>query len=181
VKLKRINGRYKEYRSALAKARNALVQNGELEFLWTVARMAKQYALTGKDAVSFFAHLQAAGIYKPGKDLTRTSYVDKSSAGLNVFTILDVSTGHIRESDSHLLFEDSLPGPGAAIAFQKDDDGYFVHVCHDCAGDYIEKFKENGYSEEFINIYRQALAAGAGWICFDTDGSTSGRLPDFSW
>lgn len=111
---------------------------------------------------------------------SRTWFQELSPAGLNVFKILDVATSHIRKEDDMLLEEDSMSDRGVAIVYRKEF-GWFVHVCHDMADEYMGKFRKRGYSKEFINVYREALASGAAWICLDSSGSTSSRLTEFSW
>lgn len=108
-----------------------------------------------------------------------------SPCGLPLFTYLDASTAHIHMGDCRLLAWsaryfmsfglNSRLSPPTAIVYPKDC-GFFVHVCHDASG-YEENFKKAGYSEAFLHIFRQALEAGASWICFDVDGSVSERLP----
>jgi hypothetical protein len=90
--------------------------------------------------------------------------------------MLDISTRHITPGDATLLGERGFHEFPLTV-YLKREYGWFILVSEDVEED---ELREAGLSEAFVNVFRYAKAAGAGWIMLDADGDIV-QLPTNDW
>lgn len=97
-----------------------------------------------------------------------------------VFTVLDISTGHISKKDDDLL-ERSDNNPCPVVGYQT---GYGIMVL---VPDAIElpnvtnRLKRHKFSEQFIKILKFAQQRGCAYVNFDRDGPQYDDLKIYNW
>ena len=110
---------------------------------------------------------------------------------LNTSTYLDLSTKYITRSDNDLLEgyaacwrEDEYePDPGAQdppFGVTRRQYGYYLTVLTDHLDDRVQQMSRDGFSEDFINLYRRCAQERIRLICLDRDGDEQ-PLPEHHW
>jgi hypothetical protein len=107
------------------------------------------------------------------------------SAGINKY--LDISTGHIKETDDQIL-------TAMVNKVEVTDDimlnvyghayGYWVHVHSDIkdqADEYKKHLLDSGFSINLVNILYHADAMGCTFVNFDCDGLKYEGIEIFDW
>jgi len=90
--------------------------------------------------------------------------------------MMDISTGHIQESDVEILEDNS---EGLCFSVAQYEEGFYINLANveldrlpqDCAK----------FSSAFQHILAQAKKAGFDFINFDRDGEEYEHLPKFDW
>ena len=92
--------------------------------------------------------------------------------------MMDASTAHITESDSHLLGLASEPNNTCPVSlWEKKPYGWFVYV-----GDVdADALRAARFSDMFIELMQCASKYGADWINLDCDGTTIAELKTVKW
>jgi hypothetical protein len=146
---------------------------------------AAHYTVTGYGRRLLLAFLQVGGFFFPGGGMpdepASTCFWEKLLCGLLMGKIMEVSTRHITQGDTALLDNDCHDSSSAVVVFRKDDFGYFVHVPHNDVEESERGMRDVGYSEALIELIRIARNEGASWVCMDSNGSNTDKLPAFDW
>ena len=90
------------------------------------------------------------------------------------FRVADISTRHVTEQDRQLLLNPECP---RLYGVQKDGCGAMIYTTP--GKDNLEYLKECGFSDAFVDIYRDADEQGIAYILFDCDGHVSPDLPTY--
>jgi len=97
-----------------------------------------------------------------------------------LFTSLNVSTGHLTGKDNELLTEAGEGETGNPITAYIYEYGYFVLIPEKDAG--LNQHAETyGYSKAFTKIMTRAQELGCTYVQFDGDGIQYDDLETFDW
>lgn len=111
---------------------------------------------------------------------------------MTITTTLDVSTGHLRTSDRKLLegyLHNGEKFPGQTLIVRPYPYGWMVITSGwDLTRDADDGFevraqaaRDEGFSEEFINLMRRAVEQKTVQLQFDRDGDPEPGFPIFDW
>lgn len=90
----------------------------------------------------------------------------------DVEKFVEFSSAHITEKDSQLLDEDETFG----LVCHRYGYGYFIF------NDIQESvLRDVGFSEAFINLFKEATKEGCWWIRLDSIAKVYDDLPTFDW
>ena len=101
-----------------------------------------------------------------------------------ILRLLDLSTGHLKQSDAQLLSRNALLIEDAPTRIISHDYGWFVNIVEESIDELNERmndFTKLSYSDEFIVIYKHAVMHNCSWINFDQDGELLDNLAQFNW
>jgi hypothetical protein len=175
----------RDYQASLKTAEQTRAHTTETEFYHSILMHAAHYAVTGYGRRLLLAFLQVGGFFFPGGGMptepASTCFWEKLPCGLPMGKIMDVSARHITKGDNALLDNDCHDSLPAVVVFRKDDFGYFVHVPHDDVEESERGMRDAGYSEALIELIRIARNEGASWVCMDSNGPDTEKLPAFDW
>ena len=94
------------------------------------------------------------------------------------------STAHITEKDNELLREAIDRRLTDTIIVYGKDDGWVVFVDDDFAdtqSGHVASFRLFGFSEDFVNLMRQAASEGYWWLLLDADAPFTDGLAVHYW
>lgn len=96
--------------------------------------------------------------------------------GLFSRKFLEVSLHHITREDWKLLEKAVCGSIESPLAYEIMDHGFLVHVNHFDEGE-LERIRENGFSEWFVNLVEAALESDASFIIFEVESIPSEEFP----
>ena len=96
------------------------------------------------------------------------------------FKMLDMSTGHLEQTDCELLESEGSSGsdqlPVSAVQYEE---GFYVNLANVDLANMDRDWAK--FSHHFQRVLRLAKEAGFDFINFDRDGETYEDLPRFDW
>lgn len=124
----------------------------------------------------------------------KTNAAKYSLAKPDTANMLVVSTGHLTETDNHLLMMISAcffePGPWwgqyhreqiLGLVVYPMPYGFLIAVPNDSYGDWTSAWKDADLSDTLIALMEKARLGKYNYVLFDQDGMVYTDLPDFEW
>jgi hypothetical protein len=101
---------------------------------------------------------------------------------LEVESLLCVSTGHVRRNDMYMLEEEHKRTAPSLITYPYGE-GLFICVMtdNDIFNENLKDAESDGYSENLLNLMREAKKLNCRYLQLDRDGSEYSELPQFEW
>lgn len=94
---------------------------------------------------------------------------------LPILKCLDLSTGHITQSDDRLL-DAAVKNPACRITIYPTDCGWIIPIDDETDWTII-----GGLSEGFLGLVDIALQNDCAMLCLDRDGPLIDSIPSFDW
>lgn len=113
--------------------------------------------------------------------------VDQDILSAGVSKHLEISTGHIKETDDQILMaivNKVEVTNEIMLTVNGHDYGYWVHVqldIKDQADEYKKHLLDSGFSRNLVNILYNAYAMGCIYVNFDKDGRQYEGIEVFDW
>ena len=98
-----------------------------------------------------------------------------------VYTLVNVSTQHIMESDADLLYKHVTGSNTPLIVYELQETGFLVSTFQDGEVFSGERIIDSGYSVDFLRLFQHFRDAGHHYILFDRDGGLHESFDSYDW